>query len=139
MLASVERVTGKPVPHELAPRRDGDPAAFFASSERAKRDLGWRPRFEELDVIVETAWRWRAAHPHGYADGDRLMSRLKGQLTDPLLSVVMPAYNEQETIEEIVRRVLAVPLRIELIIVDDGSKDGRARSWAGWRRSCRSR
>ena len=51
------------------------------------------------------------------------MSRLKGQLIDPLLSVVMPAYNEQETIEEIVRRVLAVPLRIELIIVDDGSKD----------------
>ena len=51
------------------------------------------------------------------------MSRLRGQLTDPLLSVVMPVYNEQATIEEIVRRVLAVPLRIELIIVDDGSKD----------------
>ena len=51
------------------------------------------------------------------------MSRLKGQLTDPLLSVVMPAYNEEATIEEIIRRVLAVPLRIELIIVDDGSKD----------------
>jgi glycosyltransferase involved in cell wall biosynthesis len=51
------------------------------------------------------------------------MSRIKGKLTDPLLSVVMPAYNEQETIEEIVRRVLAVPLRIELIVVDDGSKD----------------
>jgi glycosyltransferase involved in cell wall biosynthesis len=52
------------------------------------------------------------------------MSRLKGQLTDPLLSVVMPCYNERETIDEIVRRVLAVPLRIELIVVDDGSKDG---------------
>jgi glycosyltransferase involved in cell wall biosynthesis len=52
------------------------------------------------------------------------MSRLKGQLTDPLLSVVMPAYNERETIEEMIRRVLAVPLRIELIVVDDGSKDG---------------
>jgi glycosyltransferase involved in cell wall biosynthesis len=52
------------------------------------------------------------------------MSRLKGQLTDPLLSVVMPVYNERETIDEIIRRVLAVPLRIELIVVDDGSKDG---------------
>jgi glycosyltransferase involved in cell wall biosynthesis len=52
------------------------------------------------------------------------MSRLLGQLTDPLLSVVMPCYNERETIEEIVRRVLAVPIRTELIIVDDGSKDG---------------
>src|SRR5512134_1604727 len=52
------------------------------------------------------------------------MSRLKGQLTDPLLSVVMPVYNERATIEEIIRRVLAVPLRIELIVVDDGSGDG---------------
>jgi glycosyltransferase involved in cell wall biosynthesis len=52
------------------------------------------------------------------------MSRLRGQLTDPLLSVVMPCYNERSTIEEIVRRVLAVPLRIELIVVDDCSKDG---------------
>jgi glycosyltransferase involved in cell wall biosynthesis len=52
------------------------------------------------------------------------MSRLRGQLTDPLLSVVMPCYNERTTIEEIVRRVLAVPLRVELIVVDDGSKDG---------------
>jgi glycosyltransferase involved in cell wall biosynthesis len=45
-------------------------------------------------------------------------------LVDPLLSVVMPAYNERTTIEEIVRRVLAVPLRVELIVVDDGSTDG---------------
>src|SRR5881394_2587475 len=52
------------------------------------------------------------------------MSRLKGQLTDPLLSVVMPAYNERATIEEMVRRVLAVPIRTELIVVDDGSRDG---------------
>src|SRR5262249_4613540 len=43
---------------------------------------------------------------------------------NPLLSVVMPVYNERTTIEEIVRRVLAVPLRIELIVVDDGSADG---------------
>ena len=43
---------------------------------------------------------------------------------NPLLSVVMPVYNERTTVEEIIRRVLAVPLRIELIVVDDGSKDG---------------
>jgi glycosyltransferase involved in cell wall biosynthesis len=43
---------------------------------------------------------------------------------DPLLSVVMPVYNERTTIDEIARRVLAVPLRIELIVVDDGSTDG---------------
>jgi glycosyltransferase involved in cell wall biosynthesis len=51
-------------------------------------------------------------------------SGLKGVLTNPLLSVVMPVYNERSTIEEIVRRVLAVPLRIQLIVVDDGSSDG---------------
>ena len=51
------------------------------------------------------------------------MSKLKGKLVDPLLSVVMPAYNEEATIEEMVRRVVAVPVRTELIIVDDGSKD----------------
>jgi glycosyltransferase involved in cell wall biosynthesis len=52
------------------------------------------------------------------------MSRIRGKLVDPLLSVVMPAFNEINTIEEIVRRVMAVPLRIELIVVDDGSTDG---------------
>jgi len=52
------------------------------------------------------------------------MSRIVGALTNPLVSVVMPAYNEIDTIEEIIRRVLAVPLRIELIVVDDGSTDG---------------
>ena len=45
-------------------------------------------------------------------------------IADPLLSVVMPAFNERDTIDEIVRRVLAVPIRIELIIVDDASRDG---------------
>jgi glycosyltransferase involved in cell wall biosynthesis len=52
------------------------------------------------------------------------MSRLRGLLADPLLSVVMPAYNEKDTIEEIIRRVQAVPLRTQLIVVDDGSTDG---------------
>jgi len=52
------------------------------------------------------------------------MSRLQGRLSDPLLSVVMPAYNERATVEEMIRRVLAVPLRTELIVVDDGSVDG---------------
>ncbi len=47
-----------------------------------------------------------------------------GVSADPLLSVVMPVYNERATIEAIVRRVLAVPQRVELIVVDDGSTDG---------------
>ena len=52
------------------------------------------------------------------------MPHKRGELTDPLLSVVIPVFNERETIAEIVTRVLAVPLRIELIVVDDGSGDG---------------
>jgi glycosyltransferase involved in cell wall biosynthesis len=52
------------------------------------------------------------------------MSRLRGQLANPLLSVVMPVYNERATVEEMIRRVLAVRMRIELIVVDDGSSDG---------------
>ena len=67
VIASVERVAGRPVPYQLGPRRDGDPAALFASSERIKRELGWKPELEALDVIVETAWRWRVANPRGYA------------------------------------------------------------------------
>ena len=52
------------------------------------------------------------------------MSRVRGVLHDPLLSVVMPAFTERGTIEEIVRRVAAIPIRTELIVVDDGSTDG---------------
>ena len=48
----------------------------------------------------------------------------RGVLADPLLSVVMPVYNEIDTIDEIIRRVMAVPVRVQLIVVDDGSKDG---------------
>jgi glycosyltransferase involved in cell wall biosynthesis len=53
-------------------------------------------------------------------------ARLGPLPANPLLSVVMPVYNERTTVEEIIRRVLKVPLRIELIVVDDGSKDGSA-------------
>jgi glycosyltransferase involved in cell wall biosynthesis len=52
------------------------------------------------------------------------MAGLRGALTNPLLSVVMPVYNERATIEEIIGRVVAVPLRIQLIVVDDASNDG---------------
>jgi len=52
------------------------------------------------------------------------MSRLKGVLADPLLSVVIPVYNEKDTIEEILSRVAAVPVRKEIIVVDDCSTDG---------------
>jgi UDP-glucose-4-epimerase GalE len=58
LLAAIERVTGRPVPHRIGPRRPGDPARLVASSERIRRDLGWSPRFDRIDAIVDTAWRW---------------------------------------------------------------------------------
>jgi UDP-glucose-4-epimerase GalE len=67
VLDSVQRVTGKPVPYTKGPRRAGDPAVLYASSDRIRRELGWQPRYEAVDTIVETAWRWRAAHPGGYS------------------------------------------------------------------------
>jgi len=57
-------------------------------------------------------------------DGSALQRAAERVPRDPLLSVVMPVYNERNTIEEIIRRVLAVPMRIQLIVVDDASTDG---------------
>ena len=66
VIASVERVLGRKVPHELGPRRAGDPAILVASSERIHRETGWAPEFDTLDAIVRTAAHWRVAHPEGY-------------------------------------------------------------------------
>lgn len=52
------RVTGREIPVREAPRRPGDPAILVADPSRAMRELGWQPRFTELEPIVETAWRW---------------------------------------------------------------------------------
>ena len=68
VIEAVERVSNRKVPYLICPRRPGDAAALVASSERAQRELGWHPRFAELDEIVRTALRWREAHPDGYAD-----------------------------------------------------------------------
>jgi UDP-glucose 4-epimerase len=68
VIESVERISNHKVPYRFCPRRPGDPAVLVASSERARRELGWQPRFANLDEIVRSAWRWRAAHPTGYAD-----------------------------------------------------------------------
>jgi UDP-glucose-4-epimerase GalE len=66
VVAAVERITGRAVPVTIGPRRPGDPGVLYASSDKIKRELGWRPRFEQIDVIVETAYRWRQSHPDGY-------------------------------------------------------------------------
>jgi UDP-glucose-4-epimerase GalE len=66
ILTSVERVTGRTVPHSVQPRREGDPAALYAANDKIKRELGWQPRFTDLNAIVDSAWQWRRRHPQGY-------------------------------------------------------------------------
>jgi UDP-glucose 4-epimerase len=64
VIESARRVTGHPIPAEVHPRRPGDPAVLVASSEKAIRELGWKPRYTQLDEIVRTAWIW---HQKRYA------------------------------------------------------------------------
>ncbi|WP_130868685.1 UDP-glucose 4-epimerase GalE [Intestinimonas massiliensis (ex Afouda et al. 2020)] len=62
-------VTGHPIPANMAPRRAGDPAQLIASSEKAVKVLGWKPRYNDLSTIVATAWAWHKDHPHGFEEG----------------------------------------------------------------------
>ncbi len=64
VIESARRVTGHPIPAELHPRRAGDPAVLVASSEKVTRELGWNPRYTQLDDIIRTAWLW---HQKRYA------------------------------------------------------------------------
>jgi UDP-glucose 4-epimerase len=66
VIRTAEQVVGKPIPTVYAPRRAGDPARLVASSEKAKRELGWQPRYPALETMIEHAYRWFLAHPHGY-------------------------------------------------------------------------
>jgi UDP-glucose 4-epimerase len=62
------QVTGHPIPAVEAPRRAGDPARLIASSARIKAELGWQPRYDDPQAIVETAWNWHKNHPRGFDD-----------------------------------------------------------------------
>jgi len=60
------KITGKEIKAEVAERRAGDPAILIASSKRAKEELGWKPQYDSLEIIIETAWNWHKNHPNGY-------------------------------------------------------------------------
>ena len=68
IVEALRQVTGHPVPVVDSARRAGDPATLVASSERIKKELGWKPRFDTIESIVESAWAWRKDHPNGYGD-----------------------------------------------------------------------
>ncbi|KPL59262.1 UDP-glucose 4-epimerase GalE [Rossellomorea vietnamensis] len=66
IIKSVREVTGHPIPQVIDQRRAGDPATLVASSEKAKRVLGWNPSRNDIHQIVEDAWKWHVANPNGY-------------------------------------------------------------------------
>jgi UDP-glucose 4-epimerase len=68
VIRAVEEVTGKKVPVKEGPRRPGDPAVLIASSAKIQKELGWRPRYTDINAIVETAWSWHKNHAKGYRD-----------------------------------------------------------------------
>lgn len=62
------KVTTHPIPAVFDERRAGDPAQLIASSEKAKRVLGWKPEHENLEEIISSAWKWHKNHPNGYEE-----------------------------------------------------------------------
>lgn len=68
ILEAARQVTGHPIPHELADRRPGDPDILIADSTKARELLGWKPEFDDIKTIIETAWKWHSSHPKGYDD-----------------------------------------------------------------------
>jgi UDP-glucose 4-epimerase len=66
VIRMAERVTGRTIPFSIAGRRAGDPPVLVAMSAKVRAELGWTPRYPDLEPILETAWAWHRAHPEGY-------------------------------------------------------------------------
>jgi UDP-glucose 4-epimerase len=62
------KITGRKIATIEKPRRPGDPPRLIASSEKIKKELGWRPQFQSLEAIIESAWKWHEKFPKGYED-----------------------------------------------------------------------
>jgi len=69
VINTARRITGRDINYSFADRRDGDPAVLVGSAEKAAHELGWKPEFNSLETILETAWNWHSQHPDGYDGG----------------------------------------------------------------------
>jgi UDP-glucose 4-epimerase len=68
IVGMARKVSGRPIPAVEKPNRPGDPPKLVADSTKARKVLGWKPRFDSVEPILESAWRWHLAHPNGYKD-----------------------------------------------------------------------
>jgi UDP-glucose 4-epimerase len=68
VIETARRVTGHPIPVVELPRRAGDSARLVASSEKIKRELGWKPEHDNIEEIISSAWNWHVSHPKGYEE-----------------------------------------------------------------------
>ena len=68
IVKAARKVTGKAIPTQIAPRRAGDPSTLIAASDKARGTLGWQPKYDNIEAIIETAWNWHLSHPNGYQD-----------------------------------------------------------------------
>jgi UDP-glucose 4-epimerase len=68
IIAACERVTGRPIPQKIGPRRPGDPPRLVADPTKLKTQLGWEPRFTSIEDTIATAWAWHKANPRGYGN-----------------------------------------------------------------------
>ncbi len=68
VIETCRAITGHEIPVVEKPRRPGDPPRLIAASARIRRELGWEPRFQRLDAIIESAWKWHQKFPRGYED-----------------------------------------------------------------------
>ena len=68
VIETARQVTGHPIPANELPRRPGDSARLIASSEKIKRELGWKPEHDNLHEIIASAWEWHQSHPGGYEE-----------------------------------------------------------------------
>ena len=66
VVETARKVTGPPIPAKEETSRAGDPSTLIASSSKAKEILGWNPKFDDLETIITTAWKWHRNHPNGY-------------------------------------------------------------------------
>ena len=67
IIETARKVTGKPIPAVVEPRRAGDPSVLIASNKKALEVLGWKPE-RDLERIIADAWTWHSSHPEGYGD-----------------------------------------------------------------------